>query len=620
MPGLALFFARDGSPVDADRVAAMADRLAYRGTRSASWISGPIAIVQIGSPASFSFEVAGSHDGSWRVAFDGRIDNRDDLARELHVDVADGGDAVLAADACERWGAGAASRLCGDFALAAWHARDRRVVLIRDVRGLRPLYYRLDDRELCCASDLRALVLDRDASVNENMVAEWLTGSPVSHRETLFAGVERLPMAHAAVIDERTAVSSQYWTPAIDPRVAGRSEDERAAALAEMLAEAVGDRCGSRAPVGVLLSGGLDSSSVAATVARRGPEWRAFTLAAERPDEDETPMAEMVARHLGSAHTIVRARPVALDDAASDAAFSLDIPSPPNGLQSIALRRAVAAAGYPVALSGLGSDEWFGGSFLVYADLARHGAFVDLARTVWADRQRDEPTRTRLQIAAWALCPPAIKQTIRRVLGRPHTPALVSPALARRTSLPDRLRAEPIAAPALPSFSQQALYRETTCGAYVAATEMQERGNARAGLDERYPFHDRRLIEFSLALPESDRWAGGRYKGILRRAMAGRLPPAVIERQHSPDANAVLTATLRTAGRAFFSRLAIADAGWVDGPRVLDAWDLFERRALGGRTGAEAWELWAVAAVELWWTQAVQRSAAARPGGRTSVA
>lgn len=618
MPGLALIFARDGSPVNADRVTAMANRLAYRGARVASWTSGPIAIAQIGSPAAGGCEVAGSRDGSWRIAFDGRIDNRDDLARELGINVADGGDAAVAADACERWGPGAASRLRGDFALAAWHARDRRVVLIRDVRGLRPLYYRLDDRELCCASDLRALRLDRDARVNENMVAEWLTGSPASHRETLFTGIERLPMAHTAVIDEQTAGSSQYWTPSIDPEVAGRSKDERAAALADILAAAVDDRCGSAAPVGVLLSGGLDSSSVAATVARRGRDWRAFTLTAERPDEDETPMAEAVARHLGSAHTIVRARPVGIDAAAEDATFSLDIPSPPNGLQSAALRRAVSGAGCPIALSGLGSDEWLGGSFLVYADLARQGAFVDLARTVWADRKRDEPTRTRLQIAAWALCPPAIKQRVRRLLGRPRPPSLISPALVRRTSLADRLRAEPIAAPSLPSFSQQALYRETTCGAYVAATEMQERGNARAGLDERYPFHDRRLIEFSLALPESDRWAGGRYKSILRHAMAGRLPATVIERQHSPDANRVLAGTLRSAGRAFFSRLAIADAGWVDGRRVLDAWDVFERRAEGRRTGPEAWELWAVAAVELWWTHAVLRQASA--GGRTNVA
>jgi asparagine synthetase B (glutamine-hydrolysing) len=131
---------------------------------------------------------------------------------------------------------------------------------------------------------------------------------------------------------------------------------------------------------------------------------------------------------------------------------------------------------------------------------------------------------------------------------------------------------------------------------------MQERGNAAAGLDERYPFHDRDMIELSLSLPESDRWSGGHYKGIIRRAMAGRLPPAILARQDSPDANRLLVNTLRAlGGREFFLGLNTTEAGWVDRARVLALWAALERRTRAGQSaGAAAWPLWAVAAIELW--------------------
>lgn len=603
MAAIALLFARDGAPLDHGRIESIARRLTYRGTALSTWSAGPIALAHVGS-SSIPSQIGVSPDGRWRVVLDGRLDDRASLADELGVEgpVGPADDTRLVALACCRWHEDAAAHLRGDFAVAAWDAREHQALLFRDVRGVRPLYFRVDDRELVCASDLQTLARDRPVSINDGMVAEWLTGAPCSHRETLYQEIRRLPMACRATVSRAAWRETQYWMPSPDATVSPGNEAERAEAFVEYLRRAVQRRCEGH-KVALLLSGGLDSSTLAAMLADTCPrQWAAFTLIDDRSGNNERDYARSIADRFGAVHTVVEGLPVTVNDLAREALASLDVPAPPNGLQSLRLRQRIVGDGYAIGLSGLGSDEWFGGSYLVYTDLVREGAYRELAATVWADRHRDEPTRVRLQIAAWALCPPGLKQWVRAIVPGRRTAAWISPAFARRVNLAERMRHRDLESPSFPAASQQALYAENTSGAYVAALEMQDRGNAAAGLDERYPFHDRDLIEFSLGLPESDRWSGGHYKGIIRRAMTSRLPQAILERQQSPDANRLLANTLRTlGGREFFLKLNTIEAGWVDRDRVLGLWDTVERRANAGRNvSAAAWALWAIAAVEMW--------------------
>ena len=617
MAGIALIVAKDGAPVSGRGIEDLAGRMAYRGNtlRTAHIDCSALACINRGAANGLA------STARWHVALDGRIDNRVDLATELGLPrPASSGfdDAALVAAAIERWDVNAAARLIGDFAIAAVRTDDARALLIRDVRGLRPLYYRDDAAEFSCASDLQALVRGASHSINEGLVAEWLTGAPASHSETLFAEVRRLPMAHYLELRQGTVTRRQYWMPSIDGSLAARSDDQRAGAFVEVLKEAVSARTNGVDRAGLWLSGGLDSSTLAVMLRDTfAGQWRCMTLVHPDSGTDEREFAVAVATALRAEHTVIQAHDVTLRDISEDIAATLDVPSPPNGIQSKPGRGQAVDNGFSVSLSGLGSDEWFGGSFLSYGDLARSGHFVELAKTVWADRDRGESTRVRLQIAAWSLCPPWLQRGVRAALGRKLTPPWISPRLAHACSLEDRLRSNEIASPDFAQLSQRALYDDNIRGGYVAGTEMQERANAYCGLDERYPFHDRRVIELSLALPESDRWAGGRYKGIIRRAMAGRLPAAVIERQDSPNANALVAATLRhIGGRDFFEHLQIAERDWVDREAVKQLWERHEQRA---EPGIEVWQLWAIAAIELWSIHAA-RSAPTSQGAMTSVA
>lgn len=618
MAGVALIIAKDGAPVAADRVADLARRMAYRGSRLNHVHCGHAGLAVVGHHERDSIGTS----ARWQVALAGRIDNRVDLASELGLPSppADGSsDASVVAAALERWDADAAARLLGDFAIAALDDNASRALLIRDARGLQPLYFWDRGNELLCASDLQALAREHAAPVNEGMVAEWLTGSPSSHTETIYGGICRLPMAHLLELSRgSTPKRRHYWTPSADFSLTNRSDEDRAGAFAETLTAAVKARVEGCSKTALWLSGGLDSSSIAAVLSDefRG-SWRCFTLIDPASGIDERDFAEAVARSLGAQHTILHAGAVDGADIAAEITATLDVPSPPNGLQSMASRQQAVADGFGVALSGLGSDEWFGGSFLSYADLARSGRYVELMQTVWADRHREESTRVRLQIAAWSLCPSWLQARVRSAMGRSATPPWISRRLARLTSLDDRLRSREIASPGFELLSQQAVYEDNTRGGYVAGIEMQERANAVCGLDERYPFHDRRMIELSLSLPETDRWSNGQYKGVIRRAMAARLPRVVIERQDSPNADALVAATLdRLGGRRFFERLDIANRDWIDAAAVLTLWDRHLRR---GRTGVEVWQLWAIAAVELWSLHAAARSSPF-PGATTSVA
>lgn len=616
MPGVALIFAKDGAAVSERRLRDLAGRLAYRGTVSGIVATRLAAIAQI----SRDPRAIGSSTG-WFVAVDGRIDNRADLCAELGLPaVNDDGldDGSVIAAALDRWDAAAAPRLLGDFAIAAIHRHAPRALLIRDSRGLRPLYYCDRDDEVICTSDLQSLVREVSPSIDEGLAAEWLSGAPASHSGTLYRGVQRLPMAHLRDISPTSAASRQYWLPQIDSGLIARDQAEREAAFREVLRKSVEARTVATERCALWLSGGLDSSALAVMLrdAYRG-HWRCLTLVDQASGNDERAFAGAVAAALHADHEVVACSDVTIANIEHDISDTLDVPSPPNGLQTLAARRHAVAAGFPVALSGLGSDEWFGGSFLSYGDLAKSGRYLELLQTVWADRHREESTRVRLQIAAWSLCPPWLQRGVRGALNRRLAPPWISPRLAHSACLEDRLRANEITAPDLPLLSQQALYGENIRGAYVAGTEMQERANARCGLDERYPFHDRRVIEFSLALPEADRWSGGNYKGLIRRAMANRLPKQILDRQDSPNANLLTAQTLaRLGGRGFFQRLQIAELDWIDRDAALALWDRATERS---QPGIEVWQLWAIAAVELWWRHAIVPSAAYQ-GATTSVA
>jgi len=178
-------------------------------------------------------------------------------------------------------------------------------------------------------------------------------------------------------------------------------------------------------------------------------------------------------------------------------------------------------------------------------------------------------------------------------------PSWIPPAFAKHVDLDARRRLRQGAATEADACVVEAFQSGWT----VLMVEMSERAAARAGIEERHPFFDRRIAEFALAIPETQRWKGAQTKHVIRTAMRERLPPSVYDRATKADFSKYVVAAIDAlGGETFFERLEIAHERWVDGPRaVAMSRDMFRRCAAGDdRFTEHMFPLWMIASVELW--------------------
>jgi asparagine synthase (glutamine-hydrolysing) len=541
----------------------MTDALAHRGT-VALRVDGSAAIATLGRGASS----AALADGGW-VAWAGRLDDKDELAGAVGSSPR-AVDAAIVARAFERWGDACVSRLLGDFALVVWDARARKLFCARDTIGAKPFYYAFGRGGFVCASELRAVLADESVArdFDEGMIAEHLACVITSIDATLFRAVRRLPPAHGLVADASGVRVRRYWEPTPLPPLARPAQN--AERLRATLTDAVTCRLRAAEHVAIELSGGLDSSSITMLAARAAPaiDVRAETFSLVFPGLpcDESSYIGAVERAGGLPSYRIVARPTRASEYAERAARYRDFPGHPNGLMAIPLHACARDRGATVCLSGIGGDDWF-------------------------DAAPRAPARTGLRaIASRAL------RALDRLRLPPNAayPPWISPALARRTSLAERVRGAD-------AWQTHAL-------------ELEEREAAAHGLDLRHPFEDRRIIELSLGLPASELREDGTTKLVLRRALHDLLPESVRTRTTKAEFSCVFDDALRElGGEGAFRSLRLAEMGYVDERIARDAFAAAWRGGQGGagqgtrqgkRQGKDStpflpWHWWMVLGVEL---------------------
>jgi len=318
-----------------------------------------------------------SEDRSVILVFNGEIYNFKDLWRELeakgHRFRTDHSDTEVILNGYLQWGQDVFSRLNGMFALGIWDRRTKTLVLARDGTGIKPLYYaKLSGQGIIFASEPKAIVRSGlvARSFDPEALPEYFLHRAVIAPRTLWRGIVKLPAAHIFSYSDRGASSlTRYWTPRAGTRATTRMP-EAADHIEAELAKAIRSHLIADVPVGIFLSGGVDSSLVAALTSRLASP-HAFTIGT-RSTLDEVPFAAAVARHFGlrlhsyyvEADEFVRA----LDDWVY---FNDDPVSDPSALALLLLSRYARQAGMKVMLSGEGSDELFCGytSYVRYAIL-----------------------------------------------------------------------------------------------------------------------------------------------------------------------------------------------------------------------------------------------------------
>jgi len=531
-----------GRPAAAALARAMCGTLAHRGPDdSGVWESADGAVALSHRRLSIiDLSPLGRNPMSWGngrlwITFNGEIYNYRELRQELEADgcrFRSQTDTEVVLAAYDRWGTYAVQRLAGMFAFALWDEPRRRLWLVRDRLGKKPLYYAEPRGGLRFASELKALLVDDKVSrdIDPDALAMYLRLGYVPSPHSIYRAVHKLPPAHYLVWENGRTTVERYWDPlgyALHRQHVTEADAERE--LDERLSLAVRQRLIADVPLGGFLSGGIDSSLVVALMKEQSDaQVRTFTIRFENPQFNEADHAAAVARHLGTEHheeTCDEKQMFAVVDRLAD---MFDEPFADSSAVPTFLVSQIARHFATVALSGDGGDELFLGypRHRYYSVGARVFLLPRVVRRL-AARGADRLSTRRLKRIADVLrhdeADPYARffcwwgrDEVRAMSGRdPRDAPAYSEALARTA----------------------ALDRDTRPGVLDLVSYLPEdiltkvdRASMAVSLEVRAPLLDHRVVEFALALPPSLKRRGRSTKWLLRQLLYKRVPRALIER------------------------------------------------------------------------------------------
>jgi len=533
------------------RLARALDRLYPRGPDSQeSWFdrrcalaNARLSIQDLSSAASLPMAAEGLV-----TAYNGEIYNFHELRAELEAaghSFTTTGDTEILLAGWRQWGEGLLPRLAGMFAFALWDAEKSELILARDRLGKKPLLYKAEAGRCSFASELAALecLLGSTPPVDPAALRMLFTLRYVPEPLSIAEGVRKLPGGHLARVTAAGVEVKRWYDPLADRPAIYNDPADAERELVARFDEAVRCRLVADVPLGVFLSGGIDSALVAASMMRAGEKVRSFTVgfAGAADYYEERPAAERVARYLGTEHTAVEISPGDAAAALGDVFRGLDEPfadssAVPTFLLARETRRHVT-----VALSGDGADEVFGGYRKYQGELmaARYHALPLLLR-----RGLIEPLVSALPERKSS----PLLERARRL--RRFTRHAGKDAVGRQAGwmrLMDegeltRLFVQPADAPGLESMVAELrreaggsdplnamLYADSRLGLPGDMLVKSDRMSMANSLEVRCPFLDHRVVECAEAMPGAFKLAPGAGKKILRRAFANRLPKEVFE-------------------------------------------------------------------------------------------
>jgi asparagine synthase (glutamine-hydrolysing) len=606
--------ATGGAPVEPDKLAAMAALLVHRGPDSdGTLLDGSVGIaarrLSIIDLETGDQPLA-TEDGSVHAVQNGEVYNYEELRRELvrqgHV-FRTSGDTEVIAHLYEQHDLGFAALLRGMFAIAIWDARKRRLVLARDRFGIKPLYYREAGGELQFASELRALPrgeIDLDA------LEAFLTFNSIPAPLSIFRECRKLPPGHLAVWEDGSLRLERYARPAPAAEADVRTEDEAELVeeLRSRLRDSVRAHLVSDVPVGVLLSGGVDSALLAALAAEETSErLRTFSIGFEERSFDELGDARKVAERYGTDHheLVLRPDPEALLPALADA---FDEPFADSSALPTYLVSQLAAREVKVCLSGEGGDELFGGYYTYAADLLapRIGPLARVARPL-VERLPSSSARASFDYKA------------KRFVRAAHLPPLERHHAWKEIFAPE-LRAELTGRESSfdPVDVYRARYAETAGAEQLARLQdvdlgiylvddllvKTDRASMAHSLEVRVPFLDTTVTNLALALPTRSKLRGLQKKLLLRKAAEPLLPREIVhgrKRGFSIPAAAWLRGELEPFARDVLSPERLGRQGFF-APEV--AARLLDEHV--ARVEDRSRQLWGLLAFTLWYERQVE--------------
>jgi asparagine synthase (glutamine-hydrolysing) len=508
--------------------------------------------------------------------------------------------------AYHHWGIDCLRRLNGMFAFGLYDARVRKLVLARDRAGEKPLFYRASGAGIAFASELKALMADPSLTraVDPTALKQYLAYGYVAGEACLLAGVRKLPAAHVATyhVDTGTLTLAEYWRLPEPRSIPTDSPEVLDAALESELRDSVRQRLIADVPVGILLSGGIDSSLVTAMAAQVTGRVKTFTISfAGHEAYDEAEHARTVAKHFGTDHTELVAEPSTVE-LLPELARQYDEPLADSSMVPTYLVSRLVRRHATVALGGDGGDELFGG----------YPHYTWLQRQNTLRRAIPHALRIRLGDAAARLLPAGFRgRNYILALSRDLPGSIAQFNLYFDAALQRRLLSPLVTAGVLKGPPPE-VYKTSLCrpGQTVlqAATSIDfstyladdilvkiDRASMLTSLEVRTPWLDHRLIEFAFGRVPDTLRATVRERKILPRRLATRLLPTGLDLARKQGFSLPLSSWLQGQWGRFVARV-LADAD----PRIFDHGTI-RRLIEGQRRGySNAQRLFALVMFELW--------------------
>ena len=632
-----------GEPVPQDVLRQMNNMLRLRGPDDEGYFVDQAAGVGLGHRRLSVIDIDGGHqplgntDGQIQVVVNGEIYNFRAIRAELQklgYRFRTQSDSEVLVHGYEAWGVDLFPRLEGMFAFALWDGRHRELILVRDRMGKKPLYFAFvgprRDR-LVFASELKALIQhpDFDRSVSPTALSSYLTYEGLPETETIYAGAQKLLPGCAMRYSAGDGRSEHwaYWQLTFGEQspawaeVAGESEDALADALWRRIRDATEARLISDVPLGVLLSGGIDSSLVAAAMADVVPpsQIKTFSVSFDDKTFDESSHARKVANHLGTEHHERRLSPETMTTILPEVADFLCEPLGDGSIMPTYLLSRFARETVTVALGGDGGDELFLGypTFQADAVARRLDAAVSRGRlsTVgrmagrwarWLPVSNDNFSfdfkvkrfsqglgfRDDFRHQAWmgSFLPQELNALIH--------PSIRSKALA--VDPYDTIARLTEAGPArgIRDHFDAAVFQYVRLYLIANVLVKVDRASMARSLEVRAPLLDRQVVELAAAIPGDLRLRGLTTKYLLKKAARGRLPDSIIDRPKKGFGMPIgrwLRGPLRDLGESLLSRRRLVADGFFDPAEVARLWGEHQRGVADHRK-----PLWTLLVFQLW--------------------
>ena len=638
MCGIAGWYRRGGKAVPKGALVAACDRLRHRGPDDAGYLTN--GDFGFGMRRLSIIDVEGGHqpilspDGRHAIVFNGEIFNHPELRHELEGSYAfqtDHSDTETILAAYLRWGDDAWPRLEGMYAVAIWDKLEKSLALVRDPVGIKPLFVTEQNGGLAFASEISALrdLPDHRFDVDPDGVDDFFCFGHTLPPRTIFKQARPLDPGHVLRIGVKgDATVNRFWRPTIAVR-SGISEQDWVEETRRRLLETVGKHMLSDVPVGAFISGGVDSSAVAAAMARSSSApFKAFTVGFPGSPRDETEAAARIAGHLGIEHVVLPMQPQTAADVLPAVQAAFDEPTAATSAVPLWYLSRTAAEHVKVVLCGEGGDEVFLGynrqrwaqrmarwKPLIEAVGAGGlvGALPELPWRKWnygrqLARQFVEGTRLgdgyERFFAAVSITTPALRERI------------FDPGFFRRNEARDSFaqRARdyfpPEERPGLSGLDQFML-GDLTVHLPASMCQRLDRSSMAHSLEARVPFLSHKFVEWALTIPADLKLRGSIGKYVLRKAVEPWLPQGALAQRkigfQLPFADWFMGGFNDFAREAWRSS-GVADLGFLDRQGVEQLFDQHRRGAADhGRV------LYAIAMFSCWWEQQRTRPAAEAP-------